>query len=571
MTRKPVILAVDDEPTLLAVTARDVQREFGANYQIVGATSGGEALETLTQFKLRNEAVALLLVDQGMPHMTGVEFLQQARHLYPDAKRVLLTVPADGDVLTLTMRTAVPDDYLHKPWDAPEEQLYPILKDLLADWQLTYSPPSEGLRVIGHRWASNTYRVRDLLARNQVRYQWLDLDTSEEARHLLAALGSVTPRLPVVLFPDGSWLADPTPIEAAEHFGLRTQARLPFYDLIIVGAGPAGLGAAVYGASEGLRTLLIEREAPGGQAGMSSKIENYLGFPAGLSGAELTRRALMQVARFGAELLLPHEVTGISVEGSTRLVHLADGATICGQTILLATGVSYRTLDVPGSERLQGAGIYYGAGLSEAPLYRDQDVYLVGGANAAGQAAMYFVRYARSVTLLVRGPSLEESMSQYLIHEIAGTPRITVKTSTLVVEATGESNLEAITISQTETGETQVLPTTALFVFIGATPQTDWVADVVERDEHGYILSGLDLIRHGHRPAVWTLERDPFMLETSVPGVFVAGDTRLHSMKRVASAVGAGAMSVQLVQAYLRGLLLEQALSDAAALLPLRL
>ena len=552
MTMKPVIMAVDDEPTTLATIERDVQREDGADFRIVSATSGSEALEKLKQLKLRNEAVALLLIDQRMPHMTGVEFLQQAMELYPDAKRVLLTAPADGDVPIASMRKAVPDYYLRKPWDSPEEQLYPILNDLLADWQVTYRPPSEGLRVIGHRWAANTYRVRDLLARNQVRYQWLDLDTSEEARRLLAALGSETPRLPVLLFPDGSWLADPTPIEAAEHFGLRTQARLPFYDLIIVGAGPAGLGAAVYGASEGLRTLLIEREAPGGQAGMSSKIENYLGFPAGLSGAELTRRALMQASRFGVELLLPHEVTGISVQGSTRLVHLADGATLGCHTILLATGVSYRTLDVPGSERLQGAGIYYGAGMSEAPLYRDQDVYLVGGANSAGQAALYFSRYARSVTLLVRGPSLDESMSQYLIDQLAAIPRINVLTSTHVVEVTGETKLEAITITNTISDETQVLPTTALFVFIGALPQTDWLAGVVERDEHGYILSGLDMLHDGQRPAGWTLERDPFPLETSVPGVFVAGDTRLHSMKRVASAVGAGAMSVQLVHAYLR-------------------
>jgi len=554
MTMKPVIMAVDDEPTALAAIERDVQREDGADFRIVSATSGSEALAMLKQLKLRNEAVALLLIDQRMPQMTGVEFLEQAMELYPDAKRVLLTASADGDVPITTIRPANPDYYLRKPWDSPEEQLYPILKDLLADWQVTYRPPSEGLRVIGHRWAANTYRVRDLLARNQVRYQWFDLDTSEEACRLLAALGSETPRLPVLLFPDGSWLADPTPIEVAEHFGLRTQARLPFYDLIIVGAGPAGLGAAVYGASEGLHTLLIEREAPGGQAGMSSKIENYLGFPAGLSGAELTRRALMQAARFGVELLLPHDVTGISVEGSTRLVHLADGATLRCHTILLATGVSYRTLDVPGSERLQGEGIYYGAGMSEAPLYRDQDIYLVGGANSAGQAAMYFSRYARSVTLLVRGPSLDESMSQYLIDQITAIPRIKVLTSTRVVEVKGETNLEAITTTNTETFETQVLPTTALFVFIGAMPQTDWLAGLVERDEHGYILSGLDMLHDGHRPAVWTLERDPFTLETSVPGVFVAGDTRLHSMKRVASAVGEGTMSVRLVHAYLRSL-----------------
>src|SRR5256714_4283297 len=462
MTTKPVLLAVDDEPTTLAAIERDVQCEYGADFRIVSATSGSEALATLKQLKLRNEAVALLLIDQRMPQMTGVEFLEQAMKLYPDAKRVLLTVSADGDVPLSTIGQAKPDYYLHKPWDSREENRYPILKDLLADWQVTYRSPSEGLRLIGHRWASNTYRVRDLLARNQVHYEWLDLDSSEEARRLLAALGSETLALPVLLFPDGSWLADPTPIAAAEHFGLKTQAQLPFYDLIIVGAGPAGLGAAVYGASEGLRTLLIEREAPGGQAGMSSKIENYLGFPAGLSGAELTRRALMQVARFGVELLFPHEVQGISVEGSTRLVHLVDGATLRCHTVLLATGVSYRTLDVPGSERLQGAGLYYGAGMSEAPLYRDQDVYLVGGANSAGQAAMYFSRYARSVTLLVHGPSLDESMSQYLIDQIAATPRINVLTSTRVVEVKGEAHLEAITISTTASGETQVLLTSAL-------------------------------------------------------------------------------------------------------------
>jgi thioredoxin reductase (NADPH) len=554
MTTKPVLLAVDDELTLLAAIERDLGREYGADFRIVCATSGSEALGKLKQLKLRNEAVALLLVAQHIQEMTGVEFLEQAMDLFPDAKRVLLTASTDTDVAIFAMNQVKLDYYLRKPLDLPEEQLYPILKDLLADWQVAYRPPFEGLRLIGHRWAPNTYRLRDLLARNQAHVQWLDLETSAEAHRLLAALGSETLPLPVLLFPDGSWLADPTPIEVAAHFGHARHAQLPFYDLIIVGAGPAGLAAAVYGASEGLRTLLIEREAAGGQAGMSSKIENYLGFPAGLSGAELTRRALMQATRFGVELLFPHEVTRISVEGSTRLVHLADGATLRCHTVLLATGVSYRTLDVPGSERLQGAGIYYGAGMSEAKLYRDQDVYLVGGANSAGQAAMYFDRYARSVTLLVRGPSLEESMSQYLIEQIAETPKITVKTSTRVVEVTGETHLEAITITNTVSGQTQVLPTHALFVFIGATPQTDWLESMVERDDQGYLRSGLDLLQDGHRPADWTLERDPFLLETSVPGVFVAGDTRLHSMKRVTSAVGEGAMSVRLVHEYLRGL-----------------
>ncbi len=554
MTTKPVLLAVDDERIALAAIERDLLRAYGADFRIVCATSGSEALATLKQLKLRNEPVALLLVAQHIQEMTGVEFLEQAMDLFPDAKRVLLTASTDTDIAIFAMNQVKLDYYLRKPWDSPEEQLYPVLKDLLADWQVAYRPPFEGLRLIGHRWAANTYRMRDLLARNQARVQWLDLDTSEEARRLLAALGSETLPLPVLLFPDGSWLADPTPIAVAAHFGHAMHAQLPFYDLIIVGAGPAGLGAAVYGASEGLRTLLIEREAAGGQAGMSSKIENYLGFPAGLSGAELTRRALLQATRFGVELLFPHEVTSISVEGSTRLVHLADGAVLSGHTLLLATGVFYRTLDVPGSERLNGAGIYYGAGMSEAKLYRGQDVYLVGGANSAGQAAMYFSRYARSVTLLVRGPSLVESMSQYLIDQIAATPAVKVSTSTRVVEVKGAANLETITITNTETFETQELPTTALFVFIGATPQTEWLAGLVERDEHGYILSGLDLLYDGHRPAGWTLDRDPFPLETSVPGVFVAGDMRLRSMKRVASAVGEGAMSVRLVHDYLREL-----------------
>lgn len=420
--------------------------------------------------------------------------------------------------------------------------------------QVSSCPPFEGIRLIGHRWDPHTYHLRDLLVRNQVRYQWLDIDWSEEAHQLLAAREQETSPLPVLLFPDGSWLADPTPLEVARHFGLGSQPKVPFYDLIIIGAGPAGLGAAVYGASEGLRTVLIEREAPGGQAGMSSRIENYLGFPSGLSGAELTCRALLQATRFGAELLFPHEVVHISAEGSVRLVHLADGTTLRGHALLLTTGVSYRTLDVPGGDRLNGAGVYYGARMSEAPFYHGQDVYLVGGANSAGQAAVYFSRSARSVTLLVRGPSLAESMSHYLIEEIAAIPTIRVLTSTHVTEVKGESRLEAITITNAESGETRELPTTALFVFIGAEPRTEWLAGTVARDAQGYILSGSDLLRDGGRLPGWMPDRDPFPLETSVPGVFVAGDARLRSTKRVASAVGEGAMSVLLVHTYLGGM-----------------
>jgi thioredoxin reductase (NADPH) len=414
--------------------------------------------------------------------------------------------------------------------------------------------PFEGMRLIGHRWDPHAYHLRDLLARNQVRYQWLDIDRSEEAHQLLPAPGSKTPLLPILLFPDGSWLADPTPLEVAQHFGISTQPQSAFYDLIIIGAGPAGPGAAVYGASEGLRTLLIEREAPGGQAGMSSRIENYLGFPFGLSGGELTRRALLQATRFGVEMLFPHEVVQISVEGSARLVHLDDGTTIRGHTVLLTTGVSYRTLDVPGGERLNGAGVYYGASMSESPFYRDQDVYLVGGANAAGQAALYFSRFARSVTLLVRARSLAQSISSYLIEEIEAIPTIRVLTSTHVTEVRGETNLEAITIANPESGKAKEFPTTALFVFIGAEPHTAWLEGTVARDAQGYILSCSDLLRDGHRPPGWMLDRDPFPLETSVPGVFVAGDARLGSTKRVASAVGEGAMSVLLIHTYLGGI-----------------
>ncbi len=441
-----------------------------------------------------------------------------------------------------------------KPWDPPEEHLYPILQDLLDEWQASSCPTFEDIRLIGHRWDPHTYHLRDLLVRNQVRYQWLDIDRSEKARQLFAAHVQGTSSFPVLLFPDGSWLADPTSLEVARHFGISAQPQSVFYDLIIIGAGPAGLGAAVYGASEGLRTVLIEREAPGGQAGMSSRIENYLGFPTGLSGAELTQRALLQATRFGAEMLFPHEVVRISVEGSVRRVHLDDGTTIRGHTVLLTTGVSYRTLDVPGGERLNGAGVYYGASMSEAPFYRDQDVYLVGGANAAGQAALYFSRFARSVTLLVRAPSIAQSMSRYLIDEITAIPTIHVLTSTHVIEVRGETSLKAITIANTESGKVKELPTAALFVFIGAEPHTEWLEGTVARDAQGYLLSGSDLQRNGHRPPVWMLDRDPFPLETSVPGVFVAGDARLGSTKRVASAVGEGAMSVLLVHTYLGGI-----------------
>ncbi len=551
---KPTILTVDDDAAVLQAVARDLRQQYGDRYRIVRADSGQTALGALQELKLRNETVALFLVDQRMPQMSGVELIEQATDLFPEAKRVLLTAYADTEAAIRAINSAKLDYYLMKPWDPPQEKLYPILDDLLEDWLADFRPPFEGIRVIGDRWSPHSHSIKDFLARNQIPYRWLDIEQGEAARQLVdcaAATAATPPKLPLVLLADGSRLTQPSNVEIAAKIGLQTQAEKPFYDLVIAGGGPGGLAAAVYGASEGLRTVMIEREAPGGQAGTSSRIENYLGFPTGLSGGELARRAVTQARRFGVEILTPQAVQQVRVAGDYRLVTLSDGTDISCHALILALGVSWRRLNIPGIEPLTGAGVYYGAAQTEAIACTDEDVYIVGGANSAGQGAMYFSKYARSVTMLVRGDSLTKSMSQYLIDQIEATPNIRVQTHCQVVEVKGAKNLEALVLLDGQTGETQTVPATSLFIFIGAVPATDWLEGVVQRDERGFILTGPDLAVSGTRPVHWPLERDPYLLETSTPGIFAVGDVRHGSVKRVASGVGEGSICVQFVHRYL--------------------
>ncbi|HYO62581.1 MAG TPA: FAD-dependent oxidoreductase [Pyrinomonadaceae bacterium] len=552
---KPSILTVDDDREVLRAVERDLRRRYAESYRVLRADSGQAALDTLRELKVRNDAVALLLVDQRMPGMSGVDFLKAAASLYPDAKRALLTAYADTDAAIRAINEANVQHYLLKPWHPPEENLYPVLDDLLDDWRGTFRPPFEGVRVVGLRWSPKSHEVRDFLARNQVPYRWLDVgsaDTDAEVRRVVDSLGAdELQHLPLVIFPDGERLEQPTTAEVAERVGLRRRAVSEFYDLAIVGGGPAGLAAAVYGASEGLRTVMVEREAPGGQAGMSSRIENYLGFPAGLSGADLTRRAVAQARRFGVEILSPQEAAGARAEGPYRFLRLADGSEISCHALLVASGVQWRMLDVPGMEGLTGAGIYYGAAMTEAMSCRDEEVYVVGGANSAGQAAMHFANYARRVVMLVRGDSLEKSMSRYLIEQIRQTPNIRVEFNSRVAEVHGAEHLEAISVHCSESGETNRVPANYLFIFIGAVPRTDWLAGVVERDARGFIPTGPDLMRDGRRPRGWPLDRDPYLLETSVPGVFAVGDVRKGSVKRVASGVGEGSVAISFVHQYL--------------------
>ena len=549
---KPVILAVDDDPQVLRAVERDLRRKYAREYRVLRADSGESALDALDKLKLRGDPVALFLVDQRMPRMTGVEFLEKAVEMFPEAKRDLLTAYADTDAAIRAINEVGLDYYLQKPWDPPEEHLYPILDDQLDDWQADFKPPFDGVRVIGDRWSPDSHRIRDFLARNRVPYRWLDVESSEEARQIVERLDHGTPKLPVVVFQDGSYLEAPENRGVAERIGLRTRAERPFYDLLIIGGGPSGLAAAVYGASEGLKTVLIEREAPGGQAGTSSFIENYLGFPHGLKGSELARRAVDQARKFEVEILTPQEVAQVRVEDPYRIVRLADGTELSCHALIVATGVSYRKLDAPGVDRLTGAGVYYGASLTEAFSYKDGDVYIVGGANSAGQAAMFFSDHARKVVVVYRGDSLRKSMSEYLVKQVEGRKNIEVRLNCSVIEAEGEDHLERIGIKNSASGETEIVPTQALFILIGAAPHTDWLEGVVERDERGFILSGPDLSKHGERPKGWKLDRDPYLLETSVPGVFVAGDVRHGSIKRCASAVGEGSIAVQFVHQYLR-------------------
>jgi thioredoxin reductase (NADPH) len=549
---KPVILAVDDDPQVLRAVDRDLRRRFAREYRVLRADSGESALDTLSKLKLRGDPVALFLVDQRMPRMTGVEFLEKAIEQFPLAKRALLTAYSDTEAAIRAINEVGLDYYLQKPWDPPEENLYPNLDDMLEDWRADYRPPFEGIRIVGDRWSPASHRIREFLARNRVPHRWLDVEGSEEARQLLESADHGAPKLPLVVYEDGTYAEAPENREIAERIGLRTRAEQQFYDLVIVGGGPSGLAAAVYGASEGLKTVLIEREAPGGQAGTSSRIENYLGFPSGLSGGDLARRAVDQATRFGVEILTPQEVRGVRVEDPYRIITLSDGSEISCYALIVTTGVSYRRLDVPGADRLTGAGVYYGAAQTEAFSCKDEDVYIVGGANSAGQAAMFFSNQARRVVMLCRGDDLRKSMSEYLVTQIEDRENIEVHLNTNVVAVEGEEHLESISMKNSETGEAETAPVSALFIFIGAAPKTDWLNGVVERDERGFILSGPDLSRNGKRPKGWALDRDPFLLETNVPGVFVAGDVRHGSIKRCASAVGEGSIAVQFVHQYMR-------------------
>jgi thioredoxin reductase (NADPH) len=547
-------LTIDDDPDVLKAVERDLRRRYAGSYRILAASSGSAALDLIDKLRERGEPVALLLADHRMPQMTGIDLLAHAVDRLPDAKRVLLTAYADTDAAIRAINQVKLDYYLLKPWDPPEQNLYPVLDDLLEDWKASYRPPFEGLRVLGTRWSPRSYELREFLARNQVPYRFLDVETADKDSEVRRALDLLAPdeqRFPVVLFSDRVRLPDPTQAQVAAGLNLRTRAGAESYDLIIIGGGPAGLAAGVYGASEGLRTVIVEREAPGGQAALSARIENYLGFPSGLSGNDLARRAVAQATRFGAEILAPQEATALRINGRYRIVRLADGSEISSQVLLIATGVQWRTLDVPGMDRLTGAGVYYGAGSTEARSCRDDDVYIVGGANSAGQAALNFSRYARRVVMLVRGDSLAASMSRYLIDEIARTPNIQVDCQTQVVEVHGRERLEAITVDCRRGGTRQTIPAGALFVFIGARPRTDWLKDFVERDRHGFIVTGPDLLRDGKPPANWPLERDPGLLETSLPGVFAVGDVRHGSVKRVASGVGEGSVAIQFVHQYL--------------------
>jgi len=546
---RPVLLAVDDDPEVLRAVDRDLRRRYADRYRVVRAESGASAIDALRRFEERGDPIALVVADQRMPEMTGVELLQQTMKLVPDAKRVLLTAYADTDAAIDAINKARIDNYLTKPWDP--DQLYLSLDELLNDWQSSFVAPFEGIHVIGHRWSPKSHDVRDFLGRNLVPFKWLDLDVSAEARETLSKLSTegTAPTLPIVLLADGAVLEAPELSVLAGRIGLRLRAEKPFYDLVVVGGGPAGLAAAVYGASEGLRTLLVEREAPGGQAGTSSRIENYLGFPSGLTGADLTRRAVAQARKFGAELLTPQEVCGVRIDGQYRVLTLADGSEISTRALLIASGVAYRALDVPGAASLTGAGVYYGAALTEAISCRDEEVLIVGGGNSAGQAALFFAQYARHVTLIVRGASLGESMSQYLVDQVEATANVTVLTRTRVAAMHGDERLRSVTLACDN--EQREMDATSLFAFIGAAPRTDWVASVVQRDEHGFILTGPDLEQENGRPRGWTLTRDPYLLETNLPGVFCAGDVRHQSVKRVASAVGEGAIAVQFTHRYL--------------------
>jgi thioredoxin reductase (NADPH) len=547
---KPVLLTVDDDPGVSRAVARDLRRKYGEDFRVLRAASAAEGLEALRELKLRGDAVAVLLADYRMPQMNGIEFLEQAMDLFPRARRALLTAYADTEAAIQAINLVDVDQYLLKPWEPVDEKLYPVVDSMIRAWHESRDAAVDDVRLVGHRWSAPSFAARDFLARNAVPYRWYNVD-EPEGRRLLEVAGAGPDDVPVILTPAGTVLRSPTPSELGAAVGLDVEPSTDFYDLIVVGGGPAGLGAAVYGASEGLRTVLVEKRATGGQAGQSSRIENYLGFPDGVSGAQLADRARRQAQKFGAELITARAVVRLEVTGSSRTVHFDDGSSIAAHAVVLATGVFWRTLGAPGCADLTGRGVFYGSAMTEAADCADKDVYIVGGANSAGQAAVFFSRYAKSVNLLVRGSSLQSSMSHYLIEQLAGIENIVVRTCTSVAEASGDGHLETLTLRDTSTGVTETVPAGHLFVFIGAAPHTDWLDGVVTRDELGFVPTGPELMSDGRRPPDWPLERDPWFLESSLPGVFVAGDVRASSVKRVASAVGEGAMAVTLVHRYL--------------------
>lgn len=549
---KPVIMSVDDDPEVLGAIERDLRARYRNEYRVFRAGSGQEALEASRQLKQRGTPIALFLADQRMPAMTGTELLGKLGKLCPDSKKVLLTAYADTEAAIACINLVGLDHYLMKPWDPPEEKLYPVLDDLLQGWMSSARIPFDGIRVAGAGLSPQSYAAREFLSRNQVPYQWIDVDKDGPTRELVKALPGGLGKLPAVFFPDGTALQAPSQVELAEKAGLQTRARLPFYDLVIIGAGPAGLANAVYGASEGLKTLAIEQHAPGGQAGTSSRIENYLGFPSGVTGADLAQRAAAQAKRFGAEIIAAQPAVGIRRDDPYRFVRLADGSEVSCYAVVIATGMSVKTIEVPGIQPLIGMGVFYGAAMTEAAACRDRDICILGGANSAGQGALYFSRYARKVTMLVRAPALGPSMSQYLVDRIGSTANIEVKNQVEITAVQGTACLEAVVVRNIVSGAEEALPCAALFVFIGTAPRSELFEGFLQRDEGGYILTGSDLQREGGKPRGWTLDRDPLLFETSVPGVFAAGDVRSGANRRVAAAVGEGSAAIYSVHRYLQ-------------------
>lgn len=550
---KPVLLTVDDDPDVLQAVERDLRGHYSDRFRVLRANSAAEALTTLTRLKERNDPVALLLADQRMPEMDGVGFLTKATEMFPASKRALLTAYADTNAAIEAINSARVHYFLLKPWDPPEQNLFPPLDDMLNEWMDSYKPPYEGIQLFGTRWSPKSYELRTFLAQQHVPYQWVDVEqlANLEAYPSLKKADGSEESLPVIVYPDNTKMSEPTTADIAKKIGLRTRTEIDFYDLAIIGGGPAGLAAAVYGASEGLRTLMVEREAPGGQAGYSSRIENYLGFPSGLSGRDLARRAVVQAQRFGVEILSPQQANSVRVEGPYRIVELADGNRISCHALLIATGVQWRNLGVPGEDRLRGAGVYYGGGMTEAITCKGETVYVVGGANSAGQAAINFASYANKVVMVIRRESLAATMSNYLIEQIKKTPNIQIWPNAEVTEVHGDTHLEEISVLCTNTSTTERIPARSLYIYIGALPQTDWLGNLLLRDDRGFILSGPDISHDGRKPASWNVAREPFLLESSVPGIFVVGDVRHGSVKRVASGVGEGAVAIQFVHQYL--------------------